>query len=167
MSSLGMPLEASLKAIWSVVWRGGRNFSLSKGGRLMLLKSTLSSLPTYYLSLFTVPISMANRLEKLRRQFLWGAKEEFKFSLVAWTAAWSRILTHDNLINKGFCLVGWCCMCHCSGETVYHLLLHCDVVFGLWSRIFGTFGIQWVLPGSAADLLFGWWNWLGKQISGT
>jgi hypothetical protein len=52
MSSLGMPLEASLKAIWSVVWRGGRNFSLSKGGRLMLLKSTLSSLPTYYLSFY-------------------------------------------------------------------------------------------------------------------
>ena len=44
----------------------------------MLLKSTLSSLPTHYLSIFTIPIHMENRLEKLQRNFFWGkANEEF------------------------------------------------------------------------------------------
>ena len=38
----------------------------SKGGRLTLLKSTLSSLPTYYLSLFTIPSHVANKLEKIQ-----------------------------------------------------------------------------------------------------
>ena len=38
----------------------------------MLLKSTLSSLPTYFLSLFTIPTHMANKIEKLQRDFLWG-----------------------------------------------------------------------------------------------
>ena len=44
----------------------------SKGGRLTLLKSTLSSLPTYYLSLFTIPTHVANKIERLQRDFLWG-----------------------------------------------------------------------------------------------
>ncbi len=38
-----------------------------------MLKSTLSSLPTYYLSLFTIPISVANRMERIKRNFLWGS----------------------------------------------------------------------------------------------
>jgi hypothetical protein len=29
----------------------------------------------------------------------------------------------------------------CCGETVTHLLIHCDIAFG-WSRALGVFGIQ-------------------------
>ena len=55
-----------------------------EGGRLTLAKSTLSSLPMYYLSLFVIPIAMADRLEQIQRNFLWGtSKECFKYSLVA------------------------------------------------------------------------------------
>ena len=56
-------------------------------------------------------------------------------------------------------------MCHCNGEMVAHLLLHCETTFGLWSRALGFFGIQWVLPGMVTDLLLGWWKWLGKHSS--
>jgi hypothetical protein len=59
---------------------------LSKGVRLTLIKSTLSNLPTYYLSLFPIPMGVANRLEKLQRDFLWGGVgDEFKFHLVNWS----------------------------------------------------------------------------------
>ena len=44
---------------------------LSKGGKLTFTKSTLSSMPTYFLSLLTIPKSIASRLEKLMRDFLW------------------------------------------------------------------------------------------------
>ena len=79
MSYLGMPLGASHKSpsIWNPVlekierrlarWK---KLYLSKGGQLMLLKSTLSSLPTYFLSLFTIPTYVANKIEKLQRDFL-------------------------------------------------------------------------------------------------
>jgi hypothetical protein len=40
---------------------------LSKGGRLMLINSTSSNLPNYYLSLFPNPSSVANRIEKMQR----------------------------------------------------------------------------------------------------
>ena len=44
----------------------------SKGCRLTLLKSALSSLPTYYLSHFTIPTHVANKIEKMHKDFLWG-----------------------------------------------------------------------------------------------
>ena len=94
MIYLGMPLGAHLKdpSIWNPIIEkmekklcSLKHLYLSKGGRLTLLKSTLSSLPTYFLSLFTIPPAVANRLEKIQRNFLWGSSEEaFKYPLVAW-----------------------------------------------------------------------------------
>nr|CAN60781.1 hypothetical protein VITISV_022451 [Vitis vinifera] len=40
--------------------------------RLTLLKSTLSSLPTYFISLFVIPKRVCAKLEKIQRDFLWG-----------------------------------------------------------------------------------------------
>ena len=79
MSYLGMPLGASHKSssIWNPILEKSerrlaswKKLYLSKGGRLTLIKSTLSSLPTYFLSPFTVPTSVANKIEKLQRDFL-------------------------------------------------------------------------------------------------
>jgi hypothetical protein len=76
---LGMPLGASFKAlaVWTpILEKIQRRLSswkkkyLSKGVRLTLLKSTLSSLPTYFLSLFIIPRSVAQQIEKLQRNFL-------------------------------------------------------------------------------------------------
>ena len=38
----------------------------------MLLKRTLSSLPTYFLSLFTILTHVANKIEKLQKDSLLG-----------------------------------------------------------------------------------------------
>ena len=94
MIYLGMPLGAHYKdsSIWNPIIEkmerrlsGWKRLYLSKGGRLNLLKSTLSSLPTYFLSLFTIPQAMAGRLEMIQRNFLWRASEKvFKYPLVAW-----------------------------------------------------------------------------------
>ena len=52
---------------------------------MLLIKSTLSNIPTYYLSLFPILVGVAHRIEKIQRDFLWGGMgEEFKYHLVSW-----------------------------------------------------------------------------------
>jgi hypothetical protein len=50
-------------------WLDGKGCNLSKADRVTLIKSTISNLPTYFLSLFPIPVSVANRIEKLHEAF--------------------------------------------------------------------------------------------------
>ena len=77
----GLPLGAKHKAlgVWdSIEERFRKRLAawktqyISKGGRIPLIHSTLSSLPIYYLSLFRMPQKVFARLERIQRQFLWG-----------------------------------------------------------------------------------------------
>ena len=49
-----------------------------KGAQLKLIKSTLSSLPTYFLSLFPILRSIACPVEKLQQDFMWGGMGGWK-----------------------------------------------------------------------------------------
>lgn len=51
-----------------------RNF-LSKGGRFTLIKSTMSNLPVYYLSILTIPKDIAKKLDNIQCRFLWGDED--------------------------------------------------------------------------------------------
>ena len=44
---------------------------LSRGGRLTLIHSVVSSIPIYYLSLFKAPIGVIRAIEKVMKDFLW------------------------------------------------------------------------------------------------
>ena len=96
-----MSLGALFKAtsVWNPIlekmkrrFSGWKRLYLSKGGRLTLLKSMLSSLPTYYLSFFSIPRFVVDRLERIHRNFLWGSTDaEFKCPLVAWVKVCSPV----------------------------------------------------------------------------
>lgn len=100
---LGMPLGAKSKSkeIWNSViekcekklarWKGQY---LSLGGRVTLINSVLDAMPTYMMSLFPIPAGVTNRLDRLRRKFLWqGNKDRKGYNLVKWK---------DLLIEKRF-----------------------------------------------------------------
>ena len=72
---LGLLLRAKFKelSIWNPILEkmerklaGWKRLYLSKRGKVTLIKSTLSSLPTYFLSLLPLPRKVANRMEKLQ-----------------------------------------------------------------------------------------------------
>jgi hypothetical protein len=98
---LGLPLGASfkLKAMWADLedlmarrlapWK---RLYLSKGAKVTLIKSTLSNLSTYMLSLFHIPAHVVKRIEKIQRDFLWGGmNDETKFHLFEWAKVCSPI----------------------------------------------------------------------------
>lgn len=49
-------------------------------------------------------------------------------------------------------------MCKQNGESVDHLLLHCYVVYALWSARLTRFGLSWVMPRRVFDLFACWWT---------
>ena len=58
---------------------------ISKGGRITLIRSTLSNLPIYFMSIFHLPRAVRMRLEKIQKDFLWGdGSLEQKPHLVRW-----------------------------------------------------------------------------------
>ncbi|RVW86982.1 Transposon TX1 uncharacterized 149 kDa protein [Vitis vinifera] len=80
---LGLPLGAPFKS--EVVWDGveerfrkrlamWKRQYISKGGRLTLIRSTLSSMSIYFMSLFYLRGKVRSRLEKIQRDFLWGGE---------------------------------------------------------------------------------------------
>ena len=89
---LSLPLGATHKeeTIWNPILEkmekglaGWKRMYLSKGCKITLI-STLSYFPTYFLSLFPVSVKVANRMEKLQRDFLWSGIDAPKISLVEW-----------------------------------------------------------------------------------
>lgn len=70
---------------------------LSIGGRLVLAKAVLESLPVYWLSLYKVPATIMDGIRRRITTFLWfGGKEEEKLHLARW-----------NLIARPKSLGGW------------------------------------------------------------
>jgi len=59
---------------------------LSLGGRLILTKAVLESLPVYWLTLFKVPVSILDGIRKRITSFIWsGGKDDNKIHLARWS----------------------------------------------------------------------------------
>ena len=95
-SYLGLPLDSKLNS--TRVWEGiekkfrrrraaWKRQYISKGRRLTLIRSTMSSMLIYLLSLFRMPKSVKSILEKIQRYFLWeGGSTVRKIHLVNWNS---------------------------------------------------------------------------------
>jgi hypothetical protein len=87
---------------------------------------------------------------------IWRTKAPPRVAFFAWTAARGKILTIDNLCRRGMIVVNRCYLCKSDGESVDHLLLHCEVANALWNAILSRLGLCWVMPNSVRKLLACW-----------
>lgn len=92
---LGMPLtilkprRAQFMPLIEKVERrlsGWKGKLISRGGRMELVRSVLSSIPIYFMTCFRLPQWVINRIDRIRRTFLWGRTEDSNrgFSLTNW-----------------------------------------------------------------------------------
>ena len=92
---LGMPLGARFNSV--AAWDGieekvckrlamEKHQYISKGGRITLIRNTLSTLPIYLMSILHLPRVVRMRLEQIQRDVLWGGGAlKKKPHLVRWS----------------------------------------------------------------------------------
>ncbi|KAL5541335.1 hypothetical protein UlMin_044595 [Ulmus minor] len=144
---------------------------------LTLIQSVLSSIPTYYMSLFKLPRVVAASLEKMMREFLWDRDSTGKGrSLVRWKNVCKPKelggLGIGNLILRNKALLGkwlwrfpleqhslWSISLNlatndvrCWAKSVNHLFLHCCSARFLWLKALGEVGIHWAAPASVRGM---------------
>ncbi|XP_058215313.1 uncharacterized protein LOC131326521 [Rhododendron vialii] len=90
---------------------------------------------------------------------LWRNLSPPKVEIFSWLAVQGRIATmsvlfHRNLITE--IQQALCPLCSDVVETPLHLLLHCRILWEVWSSILEWWNIQWVCPSSLAELA-SWW----------
>ncbi|GMI67424.1 hypothetical protein HRI_000411700 [Hibiscus trionum] len=95
---LGIPLGSDPRQIatWDPIvercqsklagWKGR---SLSFAGRVVLINSVLSALPLYFMSLFIIPKTVLKKIDRIRREFLWGKSIEGKPKMAR--VGWGRL----------------------------------------------------------------------------
>lgn len=92
---LGLPLtvkkpdkQSYMKLVEKLQSRlqGWQGKLLSRGGRLQLLNSVLSSIPIYFMSCFRLPDWVIRKIDRIRRDFLWGKDSGRGMSLLNWDA---------------------------------------------------------------------------------
>uniref|UniRef100_A0A2N9GDX6 Reverse transcriptase domain-containing protein n=1 Tax=Fagus sylvatica TaxID=28930 RepID=A0A2N9GDX6_FAGSY len=156
MTYLGLPLGANFKSksIWDPILEkierklsGWQHMYLSKGGRITLIKSTLSSLPTYFMSLFPIPVSVALRIDKIQRDFLWGGMGE----------------------GKKFHLVNWSQVCQplkMGGLGVRNLLLFNQALLGKWLWRYGNEENAFWIHLISAKYGSSFGGWTTREVNG-
>uniref|UniRef100_A0A2N9GA24 Reverse transcriptase domain-containing protein n=1 Tax=Fagus sylvatica TaxID=28930 RepID=A0A2N9GA24_FAGSY len=142
------------KSIWDPILEkierklsGWQHMYLSKGGRITLIKSTLSSLPTYFMSLFPIPVSVALRIDKIQRDFLWGGMGE----------------------GKKFHLVNWSQVCQplkMGGLGVRNLLLFNQALLGKWLWRYGNEENAFWIHLISAKYGSSFGGWTTREVNG-
>jgi hypothetical protein len=125
-----------------------------------LIKSTLSNLPTYFLSLFLIPADVAKHIEKIQRNSLWGTfKEVAKFHLIKWELICSPY-SHGSLAIKNLRRFNKALL----GKLLWHFGVKREAY---WRRVivvkYGSLEGGWMSKASSGPHGVGLWKFIRSR----
>ena len=106
---LGLPslIGKTKKAIFGFLkdrlWKkieGWKKRFLSRAGKKILIKVVVQSIPTYCMSIFLLPITLCDELQKMLNSFCWGTKKDGKRSIHRKT--WEKLCCRKEDGGVGF-----------------------------------------------------------------
>ncbi|KAJ0470183.1 putative reverse transcriptase zinc-binding domain-containing protein [Helianthus annuus] len=167
---------------------------LSIGGRVVLIKSVLESLPSYYFSLFKAPVAVINKLESMSKKFLWGGNSEVKkIHWVGWDSV-TRPKNNGGLglskldVSNNALILKWLWRYRTENDTMWRKVIDAihgskrrwesvscnSKVSGVWSKIVGCGNRLKVNGSSFSSLITGKVGngltikfWLDAWLNGT
>ncbi|CAJ2636114.1 unnamed protein product [Trifolium pratense] len=102
-SMVGRSRKATFRFIKDRIWKKINSWSsrcLSQAGREIMIKSVLQSIPSYIMSIFLIPSSLCDEIEKMMNSFWWGHNKE-QSKGIHWLS-WERLAMHKNAGGLGF-----------------------------------------------------------------
>ncbi|CAJ2647159.1 unnamed protein product [Trifolium pratense] len=102
-SLIGRSKKATFNFIKDRVWKKINSWSskcLSKAGREVLIKSVLQAIPNYFMSIFLLPSSLCDEIEKLMNSFWWGHSGTQNKG-INWLS-WDKLSMHKDDGGMGF-----------------------------------------------------------------
>jgi hypothetical protein len=102
-SMVGRSKKATFSFIKDRVWQKISSWSskcLSKAGREVMIKSVLQAIPSYVMSIFRLPNSLLDEIEKMMNAFWWGHGGANNKGM-RWLS-WEKLSVHKNHGGMGF-----------------------------------------------------------------
>lgn len=107
-------------------WRGKL---ISRGGQLQLINSVLSSIPIYMMACFQFPKWVMDRIDRMRRVFLWGRNDSAlnPISLINWSAvclpkAYGGLGIADLELRNISLIIRWWWRLHADPDSLWALV---------------------------------------------
>jgi hypothetical protein len=102
-SMIGRSRKATFKFVKDRIWKKINSWSskcLCQAGREVLIKSILHSIPSYVMSIFLIPGSIVDEIEKMLNAFWWGHNNNQSRG-IHWLS-WDKLCIHKNYGGMGF-----------------------------------------------------------------
>lgn len=136
---LGMPLTVKkptkqlfIPLIEKVEGRlqGWQSRLLSRGGRLLLTQTVLSSIPIYHMICFVLPKWVISRIDRARRRFIWGNRGKdhryvslYNWNLVCIPRRWGGLGIPDLHLRNVSLIMRWWWKLYNEPESIWSVLI--------------------------------------------